>query len=1724
MTNNNSNMSAMMKKLLLPFLLLFSFAANAQLNNSWIDYSKTYYKFKIANDNVYRIPKTALDAAGIAATTNADYFQIWKNGVQVRLYTSVSAIPLGASDYIEFWGQRNDGKADKPLYKKPEFQLADKYSLETDTAAYFLTVNPAGGNLRFASAGNTAPSAATPDAYFMRKVDIYYNGQWNAGFGKNYGEYVYSAAYDDGEGYTSTEIASPKNFSGVVPGNYTETQSGLNLYTAGPANSLSVRAKVYFNTDIASRTLSVKIANNEIFAGGPYFDPQSVAIDVPNLPLSYFDNPAALTIKFSNTNVSPSYPPTTPPDPPAPVTPTDRMVIATWGITYPATFNFNNLRAFNFELPAAPAGNYLVIDNFNYGTVAPVLYDYTTGRRYVGEIASTPGKVKFVLPPSAEPVREFRLVNEEAANTSNVTAFTARTFVDYNTAATRGDYIIISNPKLYNDGSGNNYVDQYRQYRSSADGGSFNAKVYDVNELTDQFGFGIKNHPSAIRDFAMFIDQQYTVKPKFYLLIGRGLTNYDAKLNESNPISSQLDLVHTFGWPASDNLLVSPPGVVRPLAPVGRIAAINGTEVGNYLQKLKQYEAEQKRQSPLIGEKQWMKNAMQIVGGKTEDESALFRFYMDNYKATLQDSLFGGKVETFTKTSVAAVQQASSDRITQLFQEGLGIIGYFGHSSANVFEFNLSNPLSYNNTGKYPFFNVSGCSAGNFYTFDPTRLTDNLSLSERYILSNQKGSIGFLADTHFGLPDRLDVYNTEFYSLFCKTMYGQRVGDQLKSVISTIGGDDPDLFYTTRWHLEEINLHGDPALRINSFAKPDYAIEDQSIKITPDIISIAEPNFHIKVMLRNIGKASNDSIKVYIKRLLPNNTTVTLLDSMLLAPKNIDSLELTVGINSITDKGQNQLIVELDYTNRVSELYETNNKITKPFYVFEDELRPVYPYKYAIVNTSPVIFSASTANPLAAPGNFTMELDTTQLFNSPFKKTYTVTSPAGLIQFTPTNITYKDSTVYYWRTGVIAANGNTIWNGSSFTYLPNSTPGFDQSHYYQHLASSLTDMTLGADRILKFNPKTAQYVIKTGTYPYTTETDEWSISNDGFLEQSGFIRPFQNNYNVLRFFIIDSITLKPWLNLRVGNPITGLYGSFDPLRWNNTMQQGVFHFDISTPAARLVVKQFIDMIPQGNVIAIVNSPVLGTTSFPASWTADPAPNMYQSITALGIDQISQVTQDVPFVFVARKGAGVAMSQTIAANVADKLSINFGVDGRKSSGSMLSDVLGPAKKWNALHWRDFGLEPAPNDYASVQIVGLNISGTQDVLATVSPARDTSLTWIDAATYPSLKLNMLNTDTITGTPDQLRYWRINADMLPEGAVAPNISYSMKDTVITGEPIDFKLAFKNVGNVKFDSLMTINLKITTASNYDSIINIPRGRMLQVSPDTIMVRYTIPSENYVGSNLLSVEFNPNNSQPEQYHFNNFLLKPFYVVGDKFNPLLDVTFDGIHILNNDIVSSKPNILIKLKDENRFLALKDTALMLVQLRYPDGNLRTMNFNGDTMRFIPANTAAGENAASIELKPYLPLDGEYELIVSGRDVSGNPAGTDMSYHSSFNVINKPMISELLNYPNPFTTSTAFVFTLTGSDIPQNMRIQILTITGKVVREITKNELGPIHIGRNITEFKWDGTDMYGQKLANGVYIYRVLTNLNGKSLDKYKADGDNTSKYFNKGYGKMYLMR
>ena len=98
----------------------------------------------------------------------------------------------------------------------------------------------------------------------------------------------------------------------------------------------------------------------------------------------------------------------------------------------------------------------------------------------------------------------------------------------------------------------------------------------------------------------------------------------------------------------------------------------------------------------------------------------------------------------------------------------------------------------------------------------------------------------------------------------------------------------------------------------------------------------------------------------------------------------------------------------------------------------------------------------------------------------------------------------------------------------------------------------------------------------------------------------------------------------------------------------------------------------------------------------------------------------------------------------------------------------------------------------------------------------------------------------------------------------------------------------------------------------------------------------------------------------------------------------------------------------------------------------------------------------------------------------------------------------------------------MFTLTGSEIPDQIKIQIFTVSGKLVREITEDELGPLRIGNNISEYAWDGRDEFGDLLANGTYLYRVkIQHSNGNALGNRSTASD---KAFDNGFGKLVIIR
>src|SRR5215203_185308 len=342
-----------MKRILLLLLIAIpGLSATAQTfpyNNEWIDYSKTYYKFYVGRTGLYRISQTALASNGIA-NIPAEQFQLWRNGREVPIYTSVPSGALGGSDFIEFWGERNDGRPDSTLYRDASFILANKYSLQTDTAAFFLTVNSGGGNLRLQSTvNNVVANVLPPEPYFMFTEGKYFKDYLNPGYYIDAGEYVHSSAYDKGEGWVCWDIyaGQPKTI-----------EHKLYPYASGPDATFSINA---FGNGINQRSFKVKLNADSIF--GTQMDYVNQSKSTTTVPLAILLN-GVNTIEIANQSTGPY----------------DRMVIAQYELTYPRVFNLGDTMNFQFQLPANPAGNYLEITNFNYGSIAPVLYDLTNGK------------------------------------------------------------------------------------------------------------------------------------------------------------------------------------------------------------------------------------------------------------------------------------------------------------------------------------------------------------------------------------------------------------------------------------------------------------------------------------------------------------------------------------------------------------------------------------------------------------------------------------------------------------------------------------------------------------------------------------------------------------------------------------------------------------------------------------------------------------------------------------------------------------------------------------------------------------------------------------------------------------------------------------------------------------------------------------------------------------------------------------------------------------------------------------------------------------------------------------------------------------------------------------------------------------------------------------------------------------------------------------------------
>ncbi len=112
-------------------------------------------------------------------------------------------------------------------------------------------------------------------------------------------------------------------------------------------------------------------------------------------------------------------------------------------------------------------------------------------------------------------------------------------------------------------------------------------------------------------------------------------------------------------------------------------------------------------------------------------------------------------------------------------------------------------------------------------------------------------------------------------------------------------------------------------------------------------------------------------------------------------------------------------------------------------------------------------------------------------------------------------------------------------------------------------------------------------------------------------------------------------------------------------------------------------------------------------------------------------------------------------------------------------------------------------------------------------------------------------------------------------------------------------------------------------------------------------------------------------------------------------------------------------------------------------------------------------------------------GKHTLTLKAWDVNNNSSEATIEF--VVQEAETPALSHVLNYPNPFTTSTQFYFEHNQVNTSLETQIQVFTMSGRLVKTINKlvNTQGFRTEG-----IPWDGKDDFGDQLAKGVYVYRV----------------------------------
>lgn len=1592
--------------LLLGLIQPFALAAQWPTPTPWLAPGQSYWKIHLAAEGWYGLSPELLAQHGLAGSV-LDRLQLFYAGKEQPLWVA----PRGG---VWFWGQKNRGELDGALYDGGlASALNPDYSLYSDTAVYCLTVAPPGTAVARYQSAQGLDQPGRPVTWCWRTTTQVFHQAFSA---PRYdaANLVSFSSYDAAEGFGSKFARYHR-----IPLHLDQP-----LATGPPA------------------TLQLRLGANHSYTHHLLWQTHAPAhperasaqwqeIDtLLRYELGVYSRQIPAVALAANWEVQVQ----------GQFDDRDQYTIASVKMRYPSSWPATLADTLCFALPPHPEQRTLLWP----GASTPgtwLLLNQTQQLAYTWHLDN------LTLPP-ATAEQQFLLVRLEAGQL--VQTLTPGIFPTL--AMDDANYLILAPTTWLVDPALRAPLDSFAAFRRSAEGGQFRVKILDSQSLYDAFAFGHSGHPLAFRQLARWLTERQQL-PDYILLVGHGLEYTKPRVQPGR--WNHLQLLPPFGSPGSDQLLLALPGRLVPVAPVGRLAVDHPQALAAYLNKLRQ---QTKALHVAGGNPSWRKRVLQVAGGSTPAEQADFQQRLRRLGELLRQGPFAAQLKQIAKADARTTSAAAA--VVATIDSGVILKTFLGHGATTNTDFGLDDPHFFGTTAHYPLMFSLGCLTGNLFD-------QQISLSERFVLTPGRGASAYIASSSYAYPDVLEAFAGAWYRRLAQAASGGvgigQIHQQALLELEPFAAQS----FAYRSLLEQINLHGDPALLLSSSGQSQPVFAAGSTFIAPAQPTVATDSFDLSGVIEELGYAQGDRLLLRGEQRDPRGQ-LQVFEHYL--PRQGWRSHWTLRRPTLGLAGEHRFKLYL--------LPESNGSAV-PYDVLEytitiapGRLNLLYPPPQALLSLRQrphLVVTTLSDEPIV------FRIDTTPQLRTPLL--YQMLAPTGGVAVCSlAGCLPPQGGTFFWT----AQQGTHYSAVQSFTW-EGSHDGWAQQHPFQWHQNSFEGLTLLDSGCWEFAPRWHNVIgesIELGSM------------------QSAPTRILFNNHRIFRapfwwgwgpswcIAVFDPLTGLPW-----ENPPGGRWGAGNPER----QPIPAFVFRSTSQTERAKALHFLqEVVPRGHYVLLLNHTEEGQNTLADQWAADTTElgtSIEKFLVTQGATQVSAWIKGGggPYALAYRQDQG-RLGEQLVGHAGAPCLVRFELPAAGKKGSLQSNWIGPALRW--LRWvNPLGAEPPSPSQAQLRLVASSPQHEQQwvVYAGAWPRDSIDLRGVAADRFPWLRLELELTDSSSYQPWCPGQWQVHHQS--GGVGVAQLLPLPPDSLEQGIPLTTRVKLTNWGTGTLDSGFWRFQLRTLAGQAEE----KQGQSPELAPlDTVSWAVNLNTRRLQGLAQWLARAQSQSGSSGEGGWSHTLAGALWLEPDRVSPLLELSIDGRPALQSQTIQTHPVFQFRLSDPIASWNARDTGLLIVRLEHETGNLYFPQFRGDASTQLLASPG---QPLTLYWQPHLREPGWYTLEVQARDAAGNWVGPGQ-YLLDLYLSPEVPPTKLTPSPNPCDGDCHFVLELPDGELPTRWRVEIFSLTGQLLRELNAEELGPLRYGWQKSVGSWDGRDAAGQTVPNGLYWYRAWLELPG----------------------------